>query len=162
MCVCVCAWACVYYLCLFISCFFECVGVATIWWWNKDVYIDARTTFPLHKKERERRSRAFPSDSNPGYSPFQSALHLVLTHSAISTGRQLSRQIRHRIFFGVNRKSAEKRFTIYLWNIISFKTLFRMHKMMQYKFIFHLNSSLQNNQPNSVSAHHVTLLWFMC
>ena len=24
------------------------------------------TTFPLYKKERERRSRAFPSDSNPG------------------------------------------------------------------------------------------------
>jgi len=31
--------------------------------------IDARTTFPLYlyKKERERRSRAFPSDSNPDY-----------------------------------------------------------------------------------------------
>ena len=31
--------------------------------------IDDRTTFPLFKKERERRSRAFPSDSNPEPSP---------------------------------------------------------------------------------------------
>jgi len=27
------------------------------------------TTFPLYKKERERRSRAFPSDSNPELQP---------------------------------------------------------------------------------------------
>ena len=35
--------------------------------------IDARTTFPMYKKERERRSRAFPSDSNPDYSQQRSS-----------------------------------------------------------------------------------------
>ena len=51
---------------------------------NRFFLNDARTTFPLYKKERERRSRAFPSDSNPALLPRRGrafARLAVVTHS---------------------------------------------------------------------------------
>ena len=84
--------------------------------------IDTRTTFPLYKKEREWRSRAFPSDSNHDfmylYMLRHNSLKMLLTHLCRLSLGQLASWSRD---FS-NRKMEEHRLNICTFNCRSIKS----------------------------------------